>query len=71
MEDKNRIVIADDEAIELPFHMISADTFAPDVEQARSIEPVTSKDERAFGFVDRKRHKEYKMKRGRRDRQSL
>ena len=33
MTDKGRIVIDDDEAIELPFHMIRADAFAPDKKQ--------------------------------------
>ena len=33
MTDKNQIVIDDDEVIELPFHMIPTDAFAPDTEQ--------------------------------------
>ena len=36
-EDKKRIQIADDEAIELPFRMISADTFKPDPEKKEQL----------------------------------
>lgn len=35
--DKNRIVIADDEAVELPFHAIMTDVFAPDEEQEKKL----------------------------------
>ena len=37
MTDKDRIVIDDEEVIELPFHMIPADAFAPDAEQMKQL----------------------------------
>lgn len=65
MEDKNRIVIADDEAIELPFHMISADTFAPDVEQAKLLSQLLPKDEGLLALLKEEHKKvQRKMKEG-------
>lgn len=40
MTDKNQIIIVDDEVIELPFHMIPTDAFAPDVEQMKRLSGV-------------------------------
>lgn len=37
MDDREKIVIDDDEAIELPFHMIPTDAFTQDVEQLRHL----------------------------------
>lgn len=37
MTDKNQIIIEDDEAIELPFHMIPAGAFEPDKEQMKRL----------------------------------
>lgn len=37
MTDKDRIAIDDEEVIELPFHMIPTDAFAPDVEQMKRL----------------------------------
>ena len=45
MTDKNQIVIDDDEVIELPFHMIPADAFAPDVEQMKRLSQLLPEDE--------------------------
>lgn len=38
LSDKDRIEIADDEAIELPFRMISADTFKPDAKKKAQLD---------------------------------
>ena len=37
MVDRSRVEIDDNEAIELPFHMIPADAFAPDEEQEKRL----------------------------------
>lgn len=45
MAHKNQIVIDDDEVIELPFHMIPTDAFAPDVEQTKRLRQLLPEDE--------------------------
>ncbi len=45
MTDKDRIVIDDSEVIELPFHMIPTDAFAPDVEQMKRLSQLLPEDE--------------------------
>ncbi len=51
MTDKGRIVIDDDEAIELPFHMIRADAFAPDKKQTKRLEQLMPVDEELLSFM--------------------
>lgn len=38
MTDRNQIIIGDDEVIELPFHMISSASFAPDEKKMERLE---------------------------------
>lgn len=45
LSDKGRIEIADDEAIELPFRMISADMFIPDSAKKETLEQLIPDDE--------------------------
>ena len=60
VQDKNQIVIDDDEGIELPFHMISTDTFAPDEERKRQLEELLPKDEELLLIMEKKRIKAHK-----------
>ena len=60
VQDKNQIVIDDDEEIELPFHMISTDTFALDEERKRQLEELLPKDEELLLIMEKKRIKAYK-----------
>ena len=55
MTDKNQIVIDDDEVIELPFHMIPTDAFAPDVEQMKRLSQLLPKDEGLLALMEKKR----------------
>ena len=55
MTDKNQIVIDDDEVIELPFHMIPADAFAPDVEQMKRLSQLLPEDEGLLALMEKKR----------------
>ena len=55
MTDKNQIVIDDDEVIELPFHMIPTDAFAPDVEQMKRLSQLLPKDEGLLELMQKKR----------------
>lgn len=55
MTDKNQIVIDDDEMIELPFHMIPTDAFAPDVEQMKRLSQLLPKDEGLLALMEKKR----------------
>lgn len=57
MTDKNQIVIDDDEAIELPFHMIPTDAFAPDMEQMKRLSQLLPKDESLLALMEKKRKK--------------
>lgn len=54
MTDKNQIVIDDDEVIELPFHMIPADAFAPDVEQMKRLSQLLPEDEGLLSLMEKK-----------------
>lgn len=45
MADKEQIVIDDDEVIELPFHMIPVDAFAPDEEQMKQLSQLLPENE--------------------------
>ncbi|WP_287713904.1 hypothetical protein [Blautia sp.] len=53
--DKNQIVIDDDEVIELPFHMIPTDAFAPDVEQMKRLSQLLPEDEGLLALMEKKR----------------
>ena len=44
LSNKDQIVIGDDEAIELPFHMIPENSFSPDSEQINALEEMLPKD---------------------------
>lgn len=55
MTDKNQIIIDDDEVIELPFHMISTDAFAPDVEQMKRLSQLLPEDEGLLALMEKKR----------------
>lgn len=57
MTDKDRIVIDDDEVIELPFHMIPADAFAPDAEQMERLSQLLPEDEGLLALMEKKRKK--------------
>ena len=55
MTDKDRIVIDDDEVIELPFHMIPTDAFAPDVEQMKRLSQLLPENEDLLALMVKKR----------------
>ena len=55
MTDKNQIVIDDDEVIELPFHMILTDAFAPDTEQMKRLSQLLPEDEGLLALMEKKR----------------
>ena len=55
MTDKDRIVIDDEEVIELPFHMIPADAFAPDAEQMKQLSQLLPGDEELLAIMENKR----------------
>ena len=55
MTDRDRIVIDDDEVIELPFHMIPADAFAPDAEQMKQLSQLLPEDEELLAIMENKR----------------
>lgn len=57
MTDKNQIVIDDDEVIELPFHMISADAFAPDEEQMKQLSQLLPENEELLALMEKKQKK--------------
>lgn len=63
MTDKNQIVIDDDEAIELPFHLISADAFAPDMEQMKRLRQLLPENEALLELMKKKRKKAQKKER--------
>lgn len=55
MTDKDRIAIDDEEVIELPFHMIPTDAFAPDVEQMKRLSQLLPEDEGLLALMEKKR----------------
>lgn len=55
MTDKNQIVIDDDEVIELPFHMIPTDAFAPDAERMKRLSQLLPEDEGLLALMEKKR----------------
>ena len=63
MTDKDRIVIDDDEVIELPFHMIPTDAFAPDAEQMKRLSQLLPEDEGLLAIMEKKRKRVNRNKR--------
>lgn len=57
MTDKDRIAIDDEEVIELPFHMIPTDAFAPDAEQMKRLSQLLPEDEDLLALMEKKRKK--------------
>lgn len=57
MADKEQIVIDDDEVIELPFHMIPVDAFAPDEEQMKQLSQLLPENEDLLKLLEKKRKK--------------
>ena len=57
MADKEQIVIDDDEIIELPFHMIPVDAFAPDEEQMKQLSQLLPENEDLLELLEKKRKK--------------
>ena len=62
MTDKDRIVIDDEEVIELPFHMIPADAFAPDAEQMKQLSQLLPEDEELLAIMENKRKRVHRNK---------
>ena len=57
MADKEQIVIDDEEVIELPFHMIPADAYAPDEEQMKQLSQLLPENEDLLALLEKKRKK--------------
>lgn len=57
MTQKDQITINDDEVIELPFHMIPVDAFAPDEEQVKQLDKLLPKDESLLALMEKKQKK--------------
>lgn len=57
MADKEQIVIDDDEVIELPFHMIPVDAFAPNEEQMKQLSQLLPENEDLLALLEKKRKK--------------
>ncbi len=55
MKNKDRIVIDDGEAIELPFHMIPTDAIEPDGEQMKRLSQLLPEDEGLLALMEKKR----------------
>lgn len=61
MSDRNKIILDDDEAIELPFHMIPIKDFLSDEEQIGLLRRLLPEDESVFSLLKRQ-HKKAKRK---------
>lgn len=61
MSDRNKIILDDDEAIKLPFHMIPIKDFLPDEEQIGLLRRLLPEDESVFSLLKRQ-HKKAKRK---------
>lgn len=57
MMDKKQIVIDDNEVIELPFHMIPANAFAPDEKREKQLEQLLPEDEGLLRLMEEKHRK--------------
>ena len=62
MTDRNQIIIGDDEVIELPFHMISSASFAPDEKKMERLEQLLPENEKTFDINEKKEYKSNKKK---------
>ena len=62
MTDRDQIVIDDDDVIELPFHMIPVDAFAPDVEQMKQLRQLLPEDEKLLALMKKEQKKVQKKK---------
>ena len=60
MTNKNQIVIDDEDVIELPFHMIPADAFAPDEEKVKRLSQLLPEDEDLLVLMEKKQKKVYR-----------
>lgn len=58
MTNKNQIVINNDDVIELPFHMIPVDTFAPDKNQIKQLKSLLPTNEKLLMLMRKKHIKE-------------
>jgi hypothetical protein len=63
MADKNNIEIDDDEAIELPFHMIPTDEFKPDEGQMERLSQLLPADKELLALMGKKQKKANKKER--------
>ena len=63
MTDRDQIVIDDDDVIELPFHMIPVDAFAPDVEQMKQLRQLLPEDEELLALMKKEQKKVQKKER--------
>ena len=63
MTDRNQIIIGDDEVIELPFHMISSASFAPDEKKMERLEQLLPENEKLLTLMKRKNIKVQKKER--------
>ena len=63
MIDENQIEINDDEAIELPFHMISTDEFVPDKGQVNRLRQLIPEEKNLLELMEKKRIKTIKKER--------
>lgn len=61
--DKDHIVIDDEEAIELPFHMIPADAFAPDEEQEKRLNQLIPAETELLEITQKKLERKNKVER--------
>lgn len=63
MTNKDKIVIDDDEVIELPFHMIPTDAFAPDIEQMKRLRQLLPDNEELLVLMEKKQKRVNKKER--------
>lgn len=57
MTNKNQIVIDDDEVIELPFHMITAEAFTPNEKQMKQLSQLLPDNENLLALMEKKQKK--------------
>ena len=56
-DDRNQILIDDDDVIELPFHMIPANVFSPDEKQVSALKMLLPNDDEVFSLLKKKQKK--------------
>lgn len=64
ISDVNQIVIDNDEMIELPFHMIPPDAFAPNEEKVKQLEQLIPKDKTLLLLMKNEHIKAYRTEKG-------